>query len=218
MQPTAPRTETIPANKLVDPPVNPNHVSPEGMLELERAIRTHGFTQPILVRPAKGQKGKFEIIDGCHRRDVMVSIHGAKAAILSVVIDCTDAVATQLQIGMNRLRGDLDQAAVGRLVQGLLDEVSKSELAIGYSVEEIDQILTIARPQDFAAVGDLNLPPLEAPAPDPEAGDAAPAVYKLELSFTTEEHLRRAKRVLRQKAGGKNDFAAGFNALLESLE
>ena len=79
-EPTPQRTASIVASNLVDPPVNPNHVSPEGQLELERAIRRHGFNQPILVRPLKG-KGKkaldkYEIIDGCHRRNAMVAIYG----------------------------------------------------------------------------------------------------------------------------------------------
>lgn len=222
-EPTPQRTASIVASNLVDPPVNPNHVSPEGQLELERAIRRHGFNQPILVRPLKG-KGKkaldkYEIIDGCHRRNAMVAIYGPDVLIPAIVVECTDAVATQLQIGMNRLRGELDQAAVGRLVQGLLDNVSKADLAIGYSVEEIDQILAIAKPQDFNAVGDVSLPPpAENTAPSEAAGTADPGAFKLELSFQTQADLARVKRVLRAKAGGKNDFGAGLINLIDSKE
>jgi len=210
----------INAREIHEPPANPNVVSPEQQLELERAIRTHGFQQPPLVRPM-GDGEWFEIIDGVHRVRAARAVYGDDCLIPCVVVDVDDSTAVQLQIGLNRMRGTLDQSEVGRLVASILDDVSKSDLAIGYSTEEIDQILALNKRanvsgSDFGAVGDLDAPTTTHTNQAPEV--EAPAVFPLEIRFTTSADQKRARRALRYAAGGSEDYARGLLKIIDGQE
>jgi ParB/RepB/Spo0J family partition protein len=190
----------IPIGELREPPGNPNQMSDEELGRLADAIRRFGFLQPVLVRECWADGGRtYELVDGVHR------VRAAKMAGLTelpcVLADgMTEQDARALQIGMNKLRGELNLSDVAASIAGLVaGGWSTAELTVtGYSEEELDELVRVATVDETedALVG------ASASAPE-EPEDRPPKPLMLELEFSTGTDLRRVKRALRRAAGGK---------------
>jgi ParB/RepB/Spo0J family partition protein len=198
------RIEHVPIRDLLEPSKNPNQMAAEDFSLLVEGIRRVGFLQPILVRP-DAESGKLRVIDGVHR---LRAAQLAEMALVPVVIGTFEEdEAAALQIGMNRLRGELDLAKVAESMSDLADlGWTREDLTLtGFSPEEVDALVRSVEVEDDEDV----LVGASSPTPEPQADKT----YVLEVVLPDAAALRSAKRRLKTLGGG--DIGAGLLALLE---
>lgn len=196
---------------LREPAVNPNRMLPSTYELLVEAIRTVGFLQPVLAQ--EEPDGTLTIVDGVHRTRAAKEV--GLACVPVVVGDFRDDpdLARVVQIGMNRMRGELNLSAVAQQVSALVEKGwSTVQLELtGFSRDELDDLLASTRHSDDEVLeGGLGA------APDAsDDDDAAPKPFVLELTFEKKEQLTRAKRGLRKAAGKGRELADGLLRLLD---
>jgi len=197
---------------LDEPKKNPNKLPEARYKLLVEAIRKVGFLQPILVRgDVSKPNSRFEIVDGVHRVRAAKEL-GMRSVECVVSKSMTSAEATVIQIGMNRLRGELEFNAVSAALSELaMGGWTKEQLTItGFELDEIEGMLRDAAPD--------NMDEIAASLGESPPTDVAPAEkpFVLELTFATRAELARAKRGLRKASGGRGgDMAIGLLKILE---
>lgn len=180
---------------------NPNRLSPDKFEMLVGAIRRFGFLSPILVRERKDGVGHI-VVDGHHRLRAAQEI--GLTEIPAVVINKDEAESDALQIGMNRLRGDLDLTATAQILDRLrVDEGwTDEELSVlGFTEDELTALLS------DELLADEIPGSMEIPSSDENEN---PLPFVLELEFETREDLKEAKRKLKKAAGAAGSLAAGL--------
>jgi len=229
------RIISIPISRLADPPENPNRMDQEKRDTLQAAMLRIGFVQPVLVRPIdEGEEtielpeqgsctieefraaveatmrlaSKFVIVDGWHR--VRAAEANGMTELPCVVVGMDAEQARIAQIGMNRLRGELDLSAVASTLADMH--------ADGWSIEDLS--LTGFSPSEIADLvkttvdASLDITPEMGAVPDDS--DAPIKPFVLELTFGTRADLARVKRALRKAGGGKGaDLAVGLMRLID---
>lgn len=189
---------------------NPNAMSAEDFRLLTEAIRRAGFLQPLLVRPHETIAGRFEIVDGVHRWTAAKEV--GHRELPCVVVHSDEQEAAALQVGMNRLRGELDLAKVAEVL-GELDAAGWSREAMtlsGFSEEEVAALLKSVEIEDEEDV-------LAGPAATPrdEEEEETTKAFVLEVPMPDVKTLRSARRKLKKLGGG--DLGRGLVALLEEV-
>ena len=97
----------LPVEALTPNPRNPRHRFADVDLdELTESVREKGVVQPILVRPAPGEAGSFEIIAG--ERRWRAAQRAGVHEVPVVVLDVTDREALEIAIVENVQRADLN--------------------------------------------------------------------------------------------------------------
>ncbi len=96
------------------------HFSEEGLEELSNSIKEQGIIQPIVVRPDKSTKGKYEIIAGERRwlAAQKAGLHEVPVVVLSV----DDVKSLEFSIIENVQRQDLNPIEEARGYQRLIDD------------------------------------------------------------------------------------------------
>jgi len=89
-------------NDLFSNDYNPNRMPKTEMDLLEKCIIKYGFLFPIIAS-WDGSAGKYRIIDGYHRYEVLKRIGARKASIIDLELSYHEAV--QLTVLMNRIKG-----------------------------------------------------------------------------------------------------------------
>lgn len=117
---------------------NPNRVAPPEMDLLETSIRADGVTMPIVV--AEGEvAGRYVVVDGFHRREVVAGRLGRRWLPVSVVRP-SPAGRMASTVRHNRARGKHGVELMGGLVRALTragwDEARIGE-GLGMSPEEV---------------------------------------------------------------------------------
>jgi ParB-like chromosome segregation protein Spo0J len=155
---------------------------------------------------------KLRIVDGEHRWRAAREV--GLAEVPCVVGDFNEKTAKLLQIGMNRLRGELDLGAVGRTLQELADGGAELDelLTSGYTADEVDGLLAAMRPDpedltDVGAVGGTE--PEERGAADDSSGKA----WELKITLESRKELQAVRKKL-NRLGGR-DLRKG---LLKALD
>jgi len=137
------RVEEIPIGDIIIPEERARATfTPEQQEELKASIEKNGFTIPILVRAVEG--GKYELIDGEHRIQVVSELGWDK--IPAVVSELDDTRATLLNILANTARGSqnpMDVAeALKRAYEAGADE-KELAAATGHSESWVRLYLTL---------------------------------------------------------------------------
>lgn len=131
-------------------PSNPRRTFGEGDLEdLSNSIREKGIIQPIVVRPAPGGTGGFEIIAG-ERRWRAAGAAGL-AEVPVVVVEVNDKEALELAIIENVQRADLNAIEEARGYERLARE-------FGYSQADLARIIGKSRSHVANMLRLLKLP------------------------------------------------------------
>jgi ParB family transcriptional regulator, chromosome partitioning protein len=108
---------------IINPAINPRHVSDVDVKDLVAQISTNGFTDALWVRKV-ADGFSFEIIDGSRRFAALKQLNWADPIPVDV-IDADDARARELALGANVARRDLSPAdeaeAFTALYKGRLD-------------------------------------------------------------------------------------------------
>lgn len=141
--------QLLPADRVRANTYNPNRVAPPEMDLLELSIREDGVTMPV-VTVRDPEAGEWEVVDGFHRRGVIVD-RLDRRYVPSSVIDRPLADRMAATVRHNRARGKHQVDLMGALVRGLMAEGWGDERIaehLGMSVEELlrlKQIVGAAR-------------------------------------------------------------------------
>jgi ParB family chromosome partitioning protein len=124
---------TLPIDLIDHNPRNPRRDFREADLEeLAASVKAHGIVQPIVVRPAPGAGGRYEIIAGERRWRAAqrAGLHDVPVTIL----DVSDREALELAIVENVQRADLNPVEEARGYQALIEEFEYSQAALGETI------------------------------------------------------------------------------------
>lgn len=94
--------KVVPIEELQPNVYNPNRMPDAEMNLLKQCIHKYGFLFPIIVSWDE-EIGKYRIIDGYHRYEVLKRMGAKDVAILDLALSYHDAV--QLTVLMNRIKG-----------------------------------------------------------------------------------------------------------------
>lgn len=136
-------TKLLPVGKVFANDWNPNVMDEETYLALKAGIQRGGFVQPILVRPLPGG-GRYEILDGEHRWKAVKE--AGFETIPAVVVEDEDASAKLRTLQMNRVRGEMPDESIGKLlaeISGDVDDQAIMEL-LAYDDKELDWLVSMA--------------------------------------------------------------------------
>lgn len=194
------------------PGTNPNRMSDETYAMLVEAIRRVGFLQPVLAQ--EDADGSLVIVDGYHRVKAAREVGLTNVPVIVGDFQDDPGMAHAVQIGMNRMRGELDLAAVAQQVSALATSgwnMEDLELT-GFSKSELEDLLATTRHRDEEVLeGGLG----GAPNSEPEAEEGAAKPFILELTFAKKADLSKAKRGLKKAAGKGRELADGLLRLLD---
>ncbi|MBZ5564850.1 MAG: ParB/RepB/Spo0J family partition protein [Acidobacteriia bacterium] len=142
--------EQIPVDQIEPNPFQPRRqFADEGLKELAESIRGSGVVQPVLLRPAPGQEGRYQLVAGERRW------RAAKLAELesvpAVVRPLGDRDALEFALTENLLREDLNPLEVAHAYQALQEQ-------FGLSHEEIADRLGLNRSTVTNTLRLLRLP------------------------------------------------------------
>jgi ParB family chromosome partitioning protein len=137
------------AISMVSPnPSNPRRMFREDDLaDLAESIRAHGVVQPVIVRPAPGKPGSYELIAGERRWRAAQRAGLERIPVLIKQVD--DKTALELAIVENVQRADLNAIEEAAGYQQLVDQYAYSQndlaLVIGKSRSHVANTLRLMR-------------------------------------------------------------------------
>lgn len=124
---------TLPIDLIERNPRNPRReFREEDLTELAASLKAHGIVQPIVVRPAPGSEGRYEIIAGERRWRAAqrAGLHDVPVTIL----EATDREALELAIVENVQRADLNPVEEARGYQALIEEFNYTQADLGANI------------------------------------------------------------------------------------
>ncbi|MEI5679047.1 MULTISPECIES: ParB/RepB/Spo0J family partition protein [unclassified Mesorhizobium] len=120
----------VPIEFVTPNPKNPRrHFGEAELTDLAQSIREHGVVQPVVVRPAVGQQGRYEIIAG--ERRWRAAQRAGLTEIPVIVRDVNDRTALELAIIENVQRTDLNPVEEALGYQQLIDDHSYTQADLG---------------------------------------------------------------------------------------
>jgi len=119
--------QQIPLSKLVPHPDNPNQMTGSTFAKLLRNIERTGRYEPLIVRPFRKRKGRFQIINGHHRFKALKKLGKRKAD--AIVWDVDDEQTDILLATLNRLSGSDVLAKKVALLKRLTEKMNARQLA-----------------------------------------------------------------------------------------
>ncbi|MGL4406483.1 MAG: ParB/RepB/Spo0J family partition protein, partial [Notoacmeibacter sp.] len=134
---------------LISPnPANPRRMfRDEDLSDLAESIRAHGVVQPVIVRPAPGKPGSYELIAGERRWRAAQRAGLERVPVIIKQVD--DKTALELAIVENVQRADLNAIEEAAGYQQLVDQYqySQNDLAqvIGKSRSHVANTLRLMR-------------------------------------------------------------------------
>lgn len=143
----------IPLKKIWPCPLNPRKTFDPGELaSLTQSIKKRGVEVPVIVRPAPGFAGSYELIDG-ERRFRAATEAGLKE-IPAVVKDYTDAQVLEAQLVVDVQRANINDVERAAGLQRLITEygwsLEDAAASIGRSAATVRHLLLLARLEGVA--------------------------------------------------------------------
>ena len=138
--------QSIPLDKLVAHPDNPNQQSGTTFGKLVRNIKRTGRYEPIVVRPHPERGGCFQIINGHHRCLALAKL-GYKTADC-MVWDIDDEQTDVLLATLNRLGGSDELGKKLELLKRLNKRMESGELAklLPQTAKQIERLTNLKMP------------------------------------------------------------------------
>lgn len=165
---------------------NSNRMDAETLSKLRRHIESTGRYEPLVVRPHPTQEGKFQVINGHHRLQVLKALGQTEAR---CVIWEVDDDQTRLYLAtLNRLSGEDIPERRALLIGSLLESFEADDLA-GLLPESADQIAELER------LARVDLDEL-APRPSAELTSAPHVILEFFLDGATARQVNLALDVI----------------------
>ncbi|MBU1951177.1 MAG: ParB/RepB/Spo0J family partition protein [Candidatus Eisenbacteria bacterium] len=117
----------VPLDDLIPHPLNSNVMSEEMREKLKAHIKRTGRYPYLIVRPHPDQAGKYQVLDGHHRIDVLRELGHSEARCDIWEVD--DREANLLLATLNRLEGQDVPVRRAQLLHELLGSMSVDDLA-----------------------------------------------------------------------------------------
>jgi ParB/RepB/Spo0J family partition protein len=138
--------QSIPLDKLVAHPDNPNRMSKANIAKLVRNIEQTGRYEPIIVRPHPQRGNYFQIINGEHRCCALAKL-GYKTADC-IVWDIDDEQTDILLATLNRLGGTDELGKKLELLKRLNKRMESGELSklLPQTAKQIERITSLKMP------------------------------------------------------------------------
>ncbi|MBI3089610.1 MAG: ParB/RepB/Spo0J family partition protein [Candidatus Tectomicrobia bacterium] len=216
----------IPLARIGGNPLQPRtQYSEEKLEELAASIRAQGIVQPVLVRPAAGREGFYELLAG--ERRLLAAERAGLTAVPAIVRPADDHEALELALIENLQREDLNPMDEARAYRILMEQfqLTQEEVAERLSKDRssVTNMLRLLRLPDevrgYVADGRLSLGHakvllgLEAPARQVEL---ARRIVSGGLSVRDAE--RRARKLLPGREQRRERQADEMAVYLERLE
>ena len=165
--------------------------------ELATSIREHGVLQPILVRPAPGAPGEFQIVAGERRWRAAQRANLHTVPVMVRTLD--DAEVAEIAVVENVQRADLNPLEEAHGYHVLLERFGRTQEAIartvGKSRSHVANMLRLlnlpAVVRELVEAGSLSAGHARAIATAPDPGRLARSIIDGELSVRAAEALAR---------------------------
>jgi ParB-like chromosome segregation protein Spo0J len=204
--------KVIPLDDLLPHPLNSNVMAPEQRAKLAAHIKQSGRYPFIVVRPHPDQPGKFQVLDGHHRVEILRELGHTEAR--CDVWEVDDREAKILLATLNRLQGQDLPRKRAELLHDLMGEMSTGDLA-GLLPESEKQIEELHALLEFPAEEIAALLDQQAE----EAEKVLPRVMTFVVSPEQEEAIERAVELASDGKTGRDRKARGlFNLARHFLE
>lgn len=190
----------LPTDRIDPDPKNPNEMTGTVLDALAREIQTHGFVQPVLVRP---DGDRYTIIDGEHRWRVLNDL--GIETVPCVIDERSEDDGRLRMVTMNRLRGEFQPERLAGVMADLSDEIGEEALTevLGMEPEEYSAAMS---PENAAeAVEEHDL------VPEPEA---VPEVLRWRMTPESADIVEAALEA--RQVAGASDRAAAMIEMLEA--
>ena len=202
--------QMVPIAGLSPHPLNSN-VMPEDLREkLKAHIRRSGRYPFIVVRPNPEEPGRFQILDGHHRVEILRELGHEEARCDVWQVD--DREAKLLLATLNRLEGQDSPIRRAQLIHELLGEMSMGDLA-GLLPETDKQLEELETLLQFPAEEIASL--LAEQAADQER--VLPRVLTFVVSPEQEELIERAVELASDGTAGRDRKARGLANLARTF-
>jgi ParB family chromosome partitioning protein len=192
------------------------HFSEAEIEELSESIREKGVLQPILVRPAPRNPGRFEIVAG--ERRWRAAQRAGLSTMPTVVRELDDQQVLEIAIIENIQREDLNALEEAAAYKALIDRFGRTQenvaRTVGKSRSHVANTLRLlqlpADIQDHVLAGRLSAGHARAIATSENAADLAERIVRAGMSVREAEGLARtaggkAGKPSIRKAGGMKD-------------
>ena len=138
--------QSIALDRLVAHPDNPNRQSKASFAKLVRNIERTGRYEPLVVRPCPEKVGRFQIINGYHRRQALAKL-GYKE-VDCIVWDVDDEQTDILLATLNRLGGSDKLGEKLALLNRLNKRIESAELAklLPQTAKQIERLTNLKMP------------------------------------------------------------------------
>ena len=197
---------SVPLDDLRPHPLNANYMPEDLREKLKAHIRRSGRYPFLVVRPHPEEPGRYQVLDGHHRVEVLRELGHREAR--CDVWDVNDREAKLLLATLNRLQGQDLPARRAELLHELLGEMSLGDLA-GLLPETEKQIEELHALLEFPAEEIAAL--LEAEAEESER--VLPRVMSFVVSPEQEEAIERAVELASDGTPGRDRKARGLTNL-----
>ncbi len=121
------RLLTVPLGRLRPHPANANVMDEERLQKLAENLRREGDYPPLVVRPHPEERGRYQLLDGHQRWDVLKRLGHTEAR--CYVWPCDDHTALVLLATLNRLEGRDEPLKRAELLRQLTELASPDQLA-----------------------------------------------------------------------------------------
>jgi len=178
--------------------------------ELSASIREHGVLQAILVRPAPGAKGEYQIVAGERRwRAAQRANH---AAVPVLIRELTDGEVAEISIVENVQRADLNPLEEAMGYKALLERFGRTQetvaKTVGKSRSHVANALRLLNLPDSVrehiSAGRLSAGHARAIATSPDAEGLAKTIIEADLSVRQAEVLARDAQAPARAARAKD--------------
>lgn len=139
---------SVAVSRIEPDPGNPRrHFDEAELAELAASIAERGLLQPILVRPAGGER--YRIVFGERRWRAFTRAHGPDAAMPVLICEMSDAEALQAQIDENEVRvapSETEQAeAAARVLAACEGDRAEAIARLGWRASRFDRRMALTK-------------------------------------------------------------------------
>jgi ParB family chromosome partitioning protein len=200
-RPAAGPPRTLALDKIIANPAQPRRrFEPQALSDLENSIRSQGMLQPIVVRPAPSQPGKYEIVAGERRWRASQKIPLHEVPV--IIRELTDTQVLELALVENIQRQDLNPIEEADGYKRLINEFGHTQEALGQlvgksraHVANMIRLLELPRKvQDFVIDGKLSMGHARALITAVDAEALANKIIAQGLSVRQTEELAKKTR------------------------